>query len=121
MDFLTPLFSVLSPLLSPFIQKGFEELSGEAGKDLWAIIKKPFSSEEDKAVIAKVEQNTDLAIQQDALNSLKVLIENRAKSDVSYIGEINDYLSRPDVKIQVNQYGEKSVSVNENKGTINIS
>lgn len=45
--------------ITPFLVKGGEEISKGIGKDLWELIKKPFQSDKDKAIIAELEKNPD--------------------------------------------------------------
>lgn len=41
----------------PYVTKGGEELAKGVGKDLWELLKKPFTKEKDKALIHTLEQN----------------------------------------------------------------
>ena len=42
-----------------YATKGGEEIAKGIGKDLWELIKKPFTKEKDKALIHSLEQNPD--------------------------------------------------------------
>lgn len=41
----------------PYLVKGGEEIAKGAGKDLWELIKKPFTKEKDKILIESLEQS----------------------------------------------------------------
>jgi hypothetical protein len=43
--------------ITPYLTKGGEALAEEAGKSVWELIKKPFTSDKDKALIGKLEAN----------------------------------------------------------------
>lgn len=42
-----------------YATKGGEEIAKGIGKDLWELVKKPFTKEKDKALIHTLEQNPD--------------------------------------------------------------
>jgi hypothetical protein len=42
-----------------YVAKGGEEIAKGVGKDLWELIKKPFTKDRDKALLHTLEQNPD--------------------------------------------------------------
>ena len=58
MDFAT-LASMTISAIVPFLIKGGEEIAQGIGKDLWALIKKPFQTEKDKSLIKQLEEKPD--------------------------------------------------------------
>lgn len=58
MDFAIIASAAISAI-TPFLVKGGEEISKGAGKDLWELIKKPFKSDKDKAIISEFEKMPD--------------------------------------------------------------
>jgi len=58
MDFAIIASAAISAI-TPFLVKGGEEISRGVGKDLWELIKKPFQSDRDKAIIAELEKKPD--------------------------------------------------------------
>jgi hypothetical protein len=43
--------------ITPYLAKGGEKLAEEAGHGLWELIKKPFTSEHDRPLIAQLEEH----------------------------------------------------------------
>ena len=62
MDFSTVASQALA-FLAPFLAKGGEELASGAAKDLWELIKKPFTSGREKSMVQTLEQNPKDPIQ----------------------------------------------------------
>ena len=58
MDFIS-IASMAIPAICPFLQKGGEAIAQGIGKDLWALIKKPFQSDKDKTLIKQFEEKPD--------------------------------------------------------------
>lgn len=114
---LSNLLSILYPVIGPYLSKGLEEFSGEAGKSLWELIKKPFQKTEEKAIIAKAESAASSAVDHEAL---RTLIAERLAGDLAYRTDLLKFVHQRNSTVIVNQYGEKSVSVITSTGTINI-
>ncbi len=45
--------------ITPFLVKGGEAIATGVGESLWAAIKKPFTSDKDRAIIEELEKNPD--------------------------------------------------------------
>ena len=117
---ITSIYAILSPLLKPYIGKGLEEFSGEAGKSLWAAIKKPFTSESQCAVIAQAESNPAVAANQEQLLDL---IRNELQNSPVYresLRQISQTISG-DTNVQIIQHGDKSVAIKDNFGNFSIN
>lgn len=114
---LSNLLSILYPVIGPYLSKGLEEFSGEAGKSLWELIKKPFQKTEEKAIIAKAESAASSTVDHEAL---RTLIAERLAGDLAYRTDLLEFVYQRNSTVIVNQYGEKSVSVITSTGTINI-
>jgi hypothetical protein len=50
--------------LSPYLIEGGKELAKSAGKEVWELIKKPFTSDKEKALLTDLEKNPDNQIVQ---------------------------------------------------------
>ncbi|VAV83828.1 hypothetical protein MNBD_DELTA01-601 [hydrothermal vent metagenome] len=61
--------------ITPFLVKGGEAIATGVGKSLWKTIKKPFTSDKDKALIKELEKNPeDLKLQGKAEGKLEDLL-----------------------------------------------
>jgi len=99
--------------ITPFLIKGGEALAEGVGKDLWELIKKPFKSPDEKAIVKQLEEKpNDRTSQNDAIKKLDELL--RAYPDIAR--QIESLLEKnPSLNIQ-NIKGNGNISFQDIKG-----
>ena len=112
------IITILSPVLQKYLGKAAEEFSGEVGKSLWKGIKNLFKKPEEQEVLRQFEQLPAASANE---HDFLPLLQNKLDSSPDTIEQLKSLIVSGDHSITVQQFGEKSVSIRDNLGNINIS
>ena len=84
-------------ILAPYLKIGAESIAGEAGKDLWNLIKKPFTSDKDKTKLENFKNNPDNKNLQGWLNAE---LEDELKQNPEFLEELKKLLPKAEMEIK---------------------
>ncbi len=97
--------------VTPYLAKGGEEMAAEIGKDIWTLMKKPFTSDKDKALIKQLQENPD---DKKAQGKVELKLEELLEIHAEIAEQLNLLLSQID---QGERFSSKSMIVTGNKNT----
>ena len=96
---ITTLASSAVAILVPYLKKGVESFVGEAGKNLWNFVKKPFFSDKDKTKLENFKNNPD---DKDLQAWLKIELQNVLKQNPKFLEELKKLLPKAEKEIEIN-------------------
>jgi hypothetical protein len=96
--------------LAPFLTKGGEELVSGAAKDLWQLIKKPFTTDKEKQLLRGLEKSPGDLEQR---GMVKLKLTEKLDEDPHLLNEIVSLLA----KLQSQQGAKTSVGIQHHTGS----
>lgn len=103
--------------ITPYLVKGGEEVAKGMGKDLWELIKKPFTSEKEQILVQQLEENPgDVKLQGKVEGKLEELLE----ANPSIAAQLQDLLAKMPAGAQIKQ-NTMSITGDSNMGMQDIS
>jgi hypothetical protein len=110
--------------VAPYLAKGGEEMAKGMGKDLWELIKKPFTSEKEQKLVGQLEENPgDAKLQGKVEGKLEELLEENP--DIT--AQLQDLLEKMQAGGQIKQStmnitGDNNIAMQDtNNSSISIT
>ena len=120
---ITTLASSAVSVLTPYLKKGAEAIVGEAGKDLWNLIKKPFTSDKDKILLEEFAENSQ---DQKLQDEMKIKLEEFLEHNPELVEELQELLPKTEEEVKKiniqNITGNNNVAIQDIKdSSVNIN